>query len=220
MGLFDKKTCSVCGGKAKANSSEELRDGLLCKKCIKKVSPWFRFEPVTTVEQVKEHMEMHAQRQAEAETFPRDIQYGEGLQKLFLDSSQRKFMITDILGHDPAVYSADELQDCYLDKREGLMNSEAEMRTSMKRDYLYAFRVVMKIDDPFVKEIPFEFKAKPVLTGETRLTDEVFEKAKDRSETTAGAIANRLSGLSQKTIDTIEANTAEGEAIIAALKEL
>ena len=218
MGLFDKKTCCVCGGKAKKDY-EELKDGLLCKKCLKKVSPWFAFEGDTTSEQVKEHMELKEQRKAEDATFSCDCKYGEGLQKLCIDKTQRKIMITDKLGDDPEVYDLDAIKDIVLQKKEGLLTTDREMRTSMKREYLYTFRVLMTIDDPYVKQIPFEYKAKPVITGITRLTDGVLEEAIAKSDTTSGAINNALSGLSQKTLDTIVANTAEGEAIIADLKE-
>ena len=219
MGLFDKKvTCSVCGGKAKKDY-EELKDGILCKKCLKNVSPWFSFEPETTLEQVRGNMELKEQMKAEEAAFPRDLKFGEGLQKLYIDKAQRRFMITDLLGHNPDIYSLDAIKSCELKTREGLLNTDQEMRTSLKREYLYTFQVVMTMDDPYVKQIPFEFKAKPVITGPTRLNDEVLEKAKARSETTAGAISNILSGLSRKTIDTIEANTAEGEAIIAELAD-
>lgn len=218
MGFFSKKTCTVCGGKIKKDF-KELSDGLLCKKCLKSVSPWFPFEPETTVEQVKNHMALKSQKESEQERFSRDCQYGEGLQKLYIDKAQRKFMITDKLGHNPEVYSLDAIQSCRLNKREGLMNSERELKTSLRRDYMYSFGVAMTMDDPFVKEILFEYRAKPVMTGTTRLTDESFEDALSKSDSTMGRINNFLGGLSQKVIDTIESNIAEGNAIIADLTE-
>ena len=41
MGLFDKKYCSICGGKIGFLGNRKLEDGNLCKDCAGKLSPWF-----------------------------------------------------------------------------------------------------------------------------------------------------------------------------------
>ena len=221
MGLFGSKlTCSFCGGKAKKDY-KEISDGVLCKKCMKKISPWFDFSRVVTAEEIKANMEVKEQMAAEEASFSRDLQYGEGLQKLCIDKTQRKFMITDDLGHNPDIYSLDAIKGLELKKREHKYNPDGDNdKWSLKREYMYNFRVVMTVDDPYVKRIPFSYKAQSIMTGETRLTDETLDEAKKKAETPIGQISNFLSSLPQKKIDLIEATIAEGEAIIAELEEL
>ena len=41
MGLFDKKICDNCGAKIGLLGKRKLEDGMICKDCAAKLSPWF-----------------------------------------------------------------------------------------------------------------------------------------------------------------------------------
>ena len=41
MGLLDKKSCDICGGKNGLLGNRKLDDGNCCKDCARNLSPWF-----------------------------------------------------------------------------------------------------------------------------------------------------------------------------------
>ncbi|MEF2896739.1 MAG: DUF4428 domain-containing protein, partial [Senegalimassilia anaerobia] len=49
--MFEKKTCSICGGEIGLLGNRKLEDGNLCKECAGKLSPFFSDRRASTVEQ-------------------------------------------------------------------------------------------------------------------------------------------------------------------------
>ena len=51
MGLFDKKYCDICGEKIGVIvlGSRKLEDGLICKHCAAKLSPFFSEKRSSTI---------------------------------------------------------------------------------------------------------------------------------------------------------------------------
>ena len=69
MGLFDKKFCSVCGGKIGLLGNRKLEDGNLCKDCAQKLSPWFSERRHSTVEDIKGQLAYREANKAEVSAF-------------------------------------------------------------------------------------------------------------------------------------------------------
>lgn len=66
--MFEKKTCSICGGEIGLLGNRKLEDGNLCKECAGKLSPFFSDRRASTVEQIAEQLEYReANRQKVAE---------------------------------------------------------------------------------------------------------------------------------------------------------
>ena len=55
--MFEKKTCSICGGEIGLLGNRKLEDGNLCKECAGKLSPFFSDRRASTVEQIAEQLE-------------------------------------------------------------------------------------------------------------------------------------------------------------------
>ena len=53
FGLFDKKTCDICGGKIGIFGNRKVEDGNVCKDCAGKLSPWFSDRRRSTLEDIK-----------------------------------------------------------------------------------------------------------------------------------------------------------------------
>ena len=41
MGLFDMKFCAICGNEIGLLGKKKVYDGIICKDCVAKLSPWF-----------------------------------------------------------------------------------------------------------------------------------------------------------------------------------
>ena len=91
--MFEKKTCSICGGEIGLLGNRKLEDGNLCKECAGKLSPFFSDRRASTVEQIAEQLEYReANRQKVAElnvtrTLGCDM-------KVMLDEDAKRFIVT------------------------------------------------------------------------------------------------------------------------------
>ena len=59
MGLFDvfkKKDCEICGKEVGLLGYKKLKDGEICKDCVKLLSPWFEDRREATVAEIKEQL--------------------------------------------------------------------------------------------------------------------------------------------------------------------
>ena len=54
--LFEKKICPICGGEIGLLGNRRLADGNLCKKCARKLSPWFDERRESTAAQIDEQL--------------------------------------------------------------------------------------------------------------------------------------------------------------------
>ena len=100
--MFEKKTCSICGGEIGLLGNRKLEDGNLCKECAGKLSPFFSDRRASTVEQIAEQLEYReANRQKVAElnvtrTLGCDM-------KVMLDEDAKRFIVP-LARHKPRRY--------------------------------------------------------------------------------------------------------------------
>ena len=117
MGLFDKKFCSVCGGKIGLLGNRKLEDGNLCKECAQKLSPWFSERRHSTVEEIKAQLAYREANKAEVSAFHTTRTLGDRT-KVLLDEDARKFMVTsasNLLDANPDVLKFEDVTGCDLD---------------------------------------------------------------------------------------------------------
>ena len=69
MGLFDKKFCSICGGKIGLLGNRKLEDGNLCKDCASKLSPWFSERRHSSVEDIRGQLAYREENRAAVSAF-------------------------------------------------------------------------------------------------------------------------------------------------------
>ena len=72
MGLFDrfkKQDCEICGKEVGMFGYKKLKDGEICKDCVKLLSPWFEDRKESTVAQIKAQIAYRAQNAEDLKTF-------------------------------------------------------------------------------------------------------------------------------------------------------
>ena len=72
MGLFDvfkKKDCEICGKEVGMFGYKKLKDGEICKDCVKLLSPWFEERRESTVAQIQEQLAYRARNAEELKNF-------------------------------------------------------------------------------------------------------------------------------------------------------
>ena len=166
--LFDKKVCDICGGEIGLLGNRKLEDGNCCKKCAKKLSPWFNERRHSTVADIKDQIEYREKNKEAVAAFHVTRSFGEGM-KVLVDENARRFMVTrasSLEDANPDVLDIDQATACDLDIRESKDEVYREVRDSdgstkrvsyspRKYKYSYDFQMTIRVNSPYFDEMEF-----------------------------------------------------------------
>ena len=172
-GLFDKKTCAICGGDIGLFGNRKLEDGNLCKNCAAKLSPWFTERRSSTVEQIREQLRYREENKAAVAAFHTTSSFGEDT-KLLVDEDARKFVVTgasNLNAANPDVLDFSQVTGVSLDIEEDQDEAKTEDKdgksvsyTPPRYDYSYDFHIVIRVNHPYFDEIRFRLNSSNVQT--------------------------------------------------------
>ncbi|MCR4611244.1 MAG: DUF4428 domain-containing protein [Lachnospiraceae bacterium] len=178
MGLFDKKTCDLCGGKIGMLGNKKLSDGNMCKECAKKLSPWFTDRKKSTVSEIKAQLEYREQNQNAVNAFTITRQIG-GFMKLLIDDNNRKWTVgtgSEPLSDNPDILDFSQAGGCDLEidehRREKFQNIDGESVSynPPRYDFSYDFDANIRVlNNPYFDYIPFSISNGYVNTGEQNM---------------------------------------------------
>lgn len=165
MGLFEKKFCDICGEKISLLGNRKLQDGNMCKKCAKKLSPFFDDRRDSSIAQIKEQLKYREENKRAVENFHVTRTLGDYTKVLF-DESAGKFMITSARKwneENPDVIAFSQVTGCDTDisenKRE-LMQEDKEGKrihyNPPRYEYNYDFFINLFVNNPWFSEIKFK----------------------------------------------------------------
>lgn len=176
MGLFDKKTCAVCGEKIGALSGKKLSDGNLCKACAKQLSPWFSEHKAASTEEIRAQMEARKANRAALSEFKMTKSFGE-FGAILIDDAHRKFLavadtspsllgerkavtaLEDVLEFNPDIIDFSQIRDVDVDivqtQREEKQTVNGEKVSYDPRHilYMYEFAMVIRVDHPYISSM-------------------------------------------------------------------
>lgn len=180
MGLFNKKYCDICGEKIGLLGNRKLEDGNLCKNCEKKLSPWFAGRRRSTVKQIRQQIAYREENRSKAESFNITQTIGRNAVKLYLDDGARRFTLSkgsDFAAENPDILDFSQALGCDLDIKESRreLGSHSAGRSGNgdppQYEYSYDYKVTIRVDHPFFKEMSFNLNGRSVNTGTNRLSD-------------------------------------------------
>ena len=176
MGLFDKKTCAVCGAKIGALSGKKLSDGNLCKDCVKQLSPWFdAYKESSTVEIRAQLAAREANREA-LKDFKMTKSFGE-FGAILIDEEHRRFLVVDdtatslfgersevttleeVIDRNPDVLEFSQVRDVDIDivqtqrEEKQTVNGEQVSYDPRHIRYMYEFALVIRVEHPYISAI-------------------------------------------------------------------
>ncbi len=93
--MFEKKTCSICGGEIGLLGNRKLEDGNLCKECANKLSPFFSDRRRSTVDQIREQLDWREANKARVDAFNVTRTLGCDT-KVLLDEDAGRFLVTSV----------------------------------------------------------------------------------------------------------------------------
>lgn len=175
MGLFEKKYCDICGNKIGLLGKRKLSDGLLCKDCGAKLSPWFTESKSSTLEDIRQQL---AYREANKETVSRfaiSRSIGDHT-KLLIDDTAKQFTVAsgssplagnpDILNFDQAV-SCDLRIDPFRTEKKQTVDGKQVSYQPPKYEYSYTLYATIRVcGNPYFSEMKINIGNGPVSTGE------------------------------------------------------
>ena len=164
MGLFDKKSCDLCGGKIGMLGNRKLDDGNCCKDCAKQLSPFFSERRKSTVSDIKAQLDYRERNKADVAAFSPTQTLGIST-KVYLDEKAGKFAVSGAkrFGEDnPDILDISQVTGCNIDIKE----SSAELKRKdangkeisfmpPKFSYSFDFFVLIHVNSPWFSEIRF-----------------------------------------------------------------
>ena len=93
MGLFDKKSCAICGKEIGLLGAVKLEDGTICKSCSGKLSPFFTGRKKTSVKDIEQQLAYREKNKVHLRTFNPDVIIGDET-KVYIESGSGKFVIS------------------------------------------------------------------------------------------------------------------------------
>jgi hypothetical protein len=174
MGLFDKKSCDICGEKIKL-FARKVEDGNLCKECTKKLSPWFSERKKSTVADIKAQLEYREENKEAVKNFNVTRTIGDNY-KVMLDENAQKFLVTNQRkwqDENPDVLDFGMVTGVTLNTEEH--KTEQKRKTADGKevsynppvyDYSYDFDCTIHVNHPYFDEMTFRLNNRQVHTGQ------------------------------------------------------
>ena len=164
MGLFEKKICSICGGKIGFLGNRKLEDGNMCKNCAQKLSPWFSERRHATVEQINQQLKYRTENQKKVEAFNQTRTIGRS-SMVYLDEDKGQFLIAqtrDLASENPDVLDYSQVTGCDLDIDETQneikrtdSSGNAVSYNPPRYQYSYDFYMVIRVNHPYFDKMRF-----------------------------------------------------------------
>lgn len=163
--LFDKKTCSICGGEIGLLGNRKLADGNLCKECASKLSPLFSDRRESTVEQIREQLEYRAANESRVAAFNVTRTFGTAT-KVLVDDEMGAFVVVSSdrwRSNNPDVINLYQVTGCDVDVKETKTeirkkneDGTTESYNPPRWDVDYDVYVVVYVSAPFFDQVRFK----------------------------------------------------------------
>ena len=168
MGLFDKKFCDVCGEKIGMLGNRKLEDGNLCKDCAKKLSPWFDDRRHSTLEEIKNQLQMREENRSLVSSFRPGRVIRSDRYNLYIDERQQLFAASVNLDREdnPDIISLSQITGCNLDVDEMRTeeyrtdrDGERESYNPPRYSYSYDYYFYIYLNHPYIHEMKLKLNS-------------------------------------------------------------
>lgn len=119
MGLFDKKSCDMCGNKVNMLTRVKMSDGYLCGDCKKNLSEFASNWKNRTLAQAREHIAQREANKLKYEQFKQTSVAGDKEERLVVDASHGWFYFAfgrDYKQGNPEVFNFNQLMEFFIEE--------------------------------------------------------------------------------------------------------
>ena len=181
MGLFSKKSCSICGEKVGLFGGLKLKDGNLCKNCKSKLSPFFDEGKSSTVEDIQAQLKYREENYKNLDKLEINKIYGE-FGVILIDEKNKKFVavadtsdglfkspkkvtsIEDIKDKNPDIIDFSDIEDVEIKviqtsrEEKQTINNEQVSYDPKHYTYMIGYTIIIKTKHPYAKSIRLDIK--------------------------------------------------------------
>ena len=179
--IFEPRYCNICGKELSLmNAKQKLRDGLCCKNCAKKLSPFFHKPEYATVEEIKYQIACREKNNEKVQHFNATRVIGVDT-KVIIDEDKGQFVISNtkfFKGENPDVIDFADVINCFVDTTEKrteikYLDSLDNVKSFVPPCYAYSYDFYVAIDTkiPYLETIEFKLNAQPIDNGEETLIE-------------------------------------------------
>ena len=178
MGLFDKKICDNCGAKIGLLGKRKLEDGIICKDCAAKLSPWFSERKQSTLAEIQEQLRYREQNQQVLASINPAVKLGglrSGDYAVYIDNSKGKFFVTSSSNYqaaNPDVIDLSQIISCQCEPSESRTeitfegpDGEEQSYTPPRYEFEYVFWIKINVNTPYFTEMKFRLNSSRVDAG-------------------------------------------------------
>jgi hypothetical protein len=194
--LFEKKSCSICGGEIGLLGNRKLEDGNLCKSCASKLSPFFSERRHSTVEQIGQQLEYREANKARVAAFNPTRTLGNG-RKVLVDEAGGAFVVTDSSrwrDENPDVIDVSQVTGCTVEVKESRTELHYTDKDGEERSYEpprydvdYDIWVTIRVNAPYFDEIELKVNPSRIETERSAEFNRYMEQADEIREVLMGA---------------------------------
>lgn len=165
MGLFDKKTCDICGDKIGVLGNRKLDDGNLCKNCAKKLSPWFEERRHSTVEAIKEQLAYREANKEKVRAFQITRDFAAARYHVYIDDMKGQFAIASAMNQDinPDIVNLSQVVSCRMEIEQHQHEEQYRDQNGDMRDYVppryyysYDYKIKLAVNSPWFDDMDFD----------------------------------------------------------------
>lgn len=168
MGLFDvfkKKDCEICGKEVGMLGYKKLKDGEICKDCVKLLSPWFEERKESTVEQIKAQLAYREKNAQELKSFDPTKVFG-SYEYMFVeerDGVPYRFCVSrdkDYLNENADLVLFEDVEEIIIDIDDNANEQHDEESDVTTYDLSYKFHIALMIrNNPYFNNIHFDLNS-------------------------------------------------------------
>ncbi len=119
MGLFDKKSCDMCGNKVNMLTRVKMSDGYLCGDCKKNLSEFATNWKNRTLAQAREHIAQREANKLKYEQFKQTSVAGDKNERLVVDATHGWFYFAfgrDYKQGNPEIFDFNQLMEFFIEE--------------------------------------------------------------------------------------------------------
>lgn len=209
MGLFDRKSCDICGGKTGLLGGKKVKDGRMCSECAKKQSPYLTSRKNFTVEEMKQHLDDRAENKELIQSFEPTRTAGSSL-KLYIDDGRGLWFITKARRYqdaNPDIFTAEQILGARVDIEQGNRTETIEravpakdgkpaIPAKTKEVTYYNFYVLIDVSHPWVNQMRLQVNNSSLEGG--ILHPNYKEANRDAKEIVAALVGLRDGAMEEK----------------------
>jgi len=165
MALFGKDNCAICGKEIGMLGKLKVEDGVICRECAGKLSPFFSGRKKSTVSDIKEQLAYREKNKEIVKDFNPDVILGEKT-KIYVESGTGRFAVCNYdkwRDHNPDIMIRTKVNSCDITAKEHkdeiYDTDSAGEKISYeppRYDYTYEFETEIHVDYPYFDVIKFE----------------------------------------------------------------